>query len=55
MKTRLNRAVIWVWKDEQRRVEKRLLRLSHRDFTLLVLPGVSLTPIEANNFREVNH
>jgi hypothetical protein len=55
MKARLNRAVFRVWKDKQRRVEKNLLRFSHRNFMPLILPGVSLIPFEANDLREINH
>jgi len=55
MKARLNLAVFRVWKDEQRRVEKNLFRFSHGNFMLLVLPGVSLIPFEANDFRKINH
>jgi len=55
MKTRLNRAVFGVKKDKQRRVEESLLRFGHSDFVLPVLPGVSLIPFKANDFREINH
>jgi hypothetical protein len=51
MKAQLGPAMTLIGQNQQRRIEKKLFRLGHRDAMLLVLPRVTPIPFEANDFR----
>jgi hypothetical protein len=53
VKARLDLAVLCIRQNKKRRIEKHLLRLSHRDTVLLIFPSIAFIPFEANDIGKI--
>ncbi len=56
METWLGHAVLFIFKQQQRRIDKNLFCFGLKDMMLgRVLLAVAIVPIEANNLGQINH